>query len=64
MSGWTNCNICGDEADEFCPDGNCRPCHKSLSFEDCCDGTYNAKNLLVLGHTRKEVKELYPDASI
>jgi hypothetical protein len=64
MTERARCASCNSRAKEFCPDGYCRSCHKSLSFEDCCDGTYNAKNLLELGHSRKEIKELYPDARI
>jgi hypothetical protein len=28
-----------DESD-ICPDGYCRECHKSLSFESCVDGSW------------------------
>lgn len=31
------------DTDERCPDGNCRACHKSLTFEECCDGSWNAR---------------------
>lgn len=58
------CLLCGQKADELCPDGDCRACHKSLTFEDCCTGTYSARNLLRLGHSREAVLELYPNAKI
>ena len=35
-----NCEACGEESDELCGDGYCRACHVSLSFEDCCDGSW------------------------
>lgn len=26
-------------ARELCPDGFCEPCHVSIDFRECCDGT-------------------------
>lgn len=59
------CNICGQLAseDDTCPDGNCRACHVSLSFEDCCDGTWNARVALKL-HPIEEVRRRYPNAKL
>jgi hypothetical protein len=34
------CEICKKQAAERCPDGNCRACHKSLTMEACCDGSW------------------------
>jgi hypothetical protein len=34
------CISCEKEAEDVCGDGYCRECHVSLSFEDCCDGTW------------------------
>lgn len=28
------------DEDDVCPDGYCRECHVSLSFEACCDGSW------------------------
>lgn len=38
----TPCNLCGQPTQDadLCPDGNCRACHKSLTFEECCDGSW------------------------
>jgi len=58
------CNICDKETAELCPDGVCRCCHKSVSWEDCCDGTWNAKQMRRAGHTVEEIQELYPNARI
>ena len=56
------CNICGEPAGEFCPDGNCRACHKSLSWSDCVDGTWNVQQMLEAGHTEEEARRVFPDA--
>lgn len=37
------CLLCGKETAELCPDGGCRACHVSLSFEECCDGSWAAR---------------------
>jgi len=58
------CESCKKEADEVCPDGCCRECHVSLSFEDCCDGTWNARQVLAGGLPIEEVRKAYPDARI
>jgi hypothetical protein len=36
------CTSCGKEKPEaeICQDGYCRDCHVSLSFEECCDGSW------------------------
>ena len=34
------CNLCRREAGERCGDDVCRDCHKSLTFEECCDGSW------------------------
>lgn len=43
------CLICGTETDEVCPDGNCRACHKSLTFEDCCSGEWERRFRRAMG---------------
>ena len=58
------CLICERTVDERCPDGNCRACHQSLSWEDCCDGTWNARLAVRNGHPQDEVKKLWPNARI
>lgn len=37
------CVSCSQEVEEVCGDGFCRDCHVDLSFEDCCDGTWVAR---------------------
>jgi hypothetical protein len=67
-----SCNLCGKEADELCPDGNCRDCHKALSWEDCVTGTWNARRFLKVplapGLSPEDlismVKQMYPDAQV
>ena len=61
---WSKCQLCGKTADEYCPDGNCRACHISLTFEECVSKTWNARMLLRNGHSREEVLELYPLADV
>jgi hypothetical protein len=34
------CYLCRREVEERCGDGVCRDCHKSLTFEECCDGSW------------------------
>lgn len=58
------CVDCGKEADEVCGDGFCRGCHVDLSFEDCCDGTWLARQNLAKGRSVEETKVLYPGAKI
>ena len=58
------CVNCGNEVSEVCPDGYCRKCHVSLSFEDCCDGTWSARLLLGQGAPIGMVKRAYPRARI
>lgn len=59
-----DCQMCGKKNVPLCPSLVCECCHKSLTFEDCCDGTFNAKMLLRLGRSREHIKEMYPDAKI
>jgi hypothetical protein len=59
-----HCNICGQQASELCPDGNCRACHKSLTFEDCCSGTWSAAVLMKAGYPLDLIKQRYPDADL
>jgi len=59
-----NCQNCKEFVNEVCPDGYCKNCHKSVSWQDCCDGTYTARNLLKLGHSKKEILEIFPEARI
>lgn len=39
------CALCGKEVDEadLCGDLACRNCHKSLSFEECFDGSWERR---------------------
>ena len=32
------CVLCEKEVKEVCGDVVCRDCHRTLSFEDCCNG--------------------------
>lgn len=34
------CVLCSQPANELCGDGVCRACHKSLTFEECVDGSW------------------------
>jgi hypothetical protein len=38
----TNCELCGKPTpdEDLCGDLACRACHKSLSFEECVDGSW------------------------
>lgn len=58
------CTSCEKEVEEVCGDGFCRECHVDLSFEDCCDGTWLAKQNLAKGRSIEETKEFYPNARI
>lgn len=59
------CPTCQKPCDETCPDGLCRACHVSCSWEDCVDGTFNARTMLEGGtRTREQLLELYPKARI
>jgi len=64
MNEWTECQVCGNEADEYCHDGTCRSCHVSVSWEDCVTGTWNARMMIKNGHTVEYAKQLYPEASL
>lgn len=57
------CYKCGKPAEELCPDLYCRDCHESLTFEDCCDGTWNARQALRV-HSIEAVRRMYPRARI
>jgi len=37
------CAACNEEKEEVCGDGYCRECHVSLSFDDCVNGTWLAR---------------------
>ncbi|GAG00098.1 unnamed protein product [marine sediment metagenome] len=58
------CASCEREVDEVCQDGFCRRCHVSLSFEDCCDGTWAARISMLNGRSVEEARKIYPDARI
>jgi len=58
------CVICKTKVDEVCQDGVCRPCHKSISFKDCMNHTWDANLALKAGIPLRMVKELYPNAEI
>jgi len=62
----TKCALCGKETaeEDLCPDLVCRGCHVSVSFEDCCDGTWAAKNDLRMGVPVELVKKIHPNARI
>ena len=51
------CVNCGKIVKEVCPDGYCRDCHVSLSFEDCCDGTWSARMMKRTGWPKEKIKE-------
>lgn len=56
------CNICREEVEETCGDGNCRACHVSVPWDDCVDGTWTANVLLnKLGRTEEQVRAEYPN---
>jgi len=58
------CIDCNKEVDEVCGDGFCRECHGDLSFEDCVDGTWLARQNIAKGRSVTETKRWYPDARI
>lgn len=58
------CSLCDKHADERCNDDACRPCHKSLSFEDCVSGTWNAAASMRLGYSPERLREMYPAANL
>ena len=59
------CNVCDEIVPgPFCQDGACKTCHKSVSWEDCTDGTYSARNMLENGWPRATVLSNYPNARI
>lgn len=58
------CSLCGQAADERCGGDACRACHKSLTFEDCVDGTWSAAASRRLGYSEERLREFYPDADL
>jgi len=58
------CTSCKKEVKKVCPDGFCRECHVDLNFEDCCDGTWAARQNLAKGRSVEETKMIYPNARI
>ena len=58
------CYECEKESDKVCPDGFCRDCHGDLGFEDCCDGTWLARQNLAKGRSVEDTKKIYPNAKI
>ena len=58
------CESCKKEVSEVCRDGFCRKCHVDLTFEDCCDKTWDAHLLLESGLSLEEVKKIYPTAKV
>ena len=59
-----DCNLCHRPVDERCNDDVCRACHKSLSFEDCVDGTWSAAASRRLGYSEERLREMYPAADL
>ncbi len=50
LQGWKSsapetatCSSCNTAQPEVCQDGYCRPCHVSLTFEDCVSGAWAAR---------------------
>lgn len=39
MSATVTCSLCGRPTTEYCSTLACRACHKSITFEDCVNGT-------------------------
>lgn len=60
----SKCTVCGKMTIELCGDLVCRECHVSLSFEDCCDGTWAARLDLANGVSYEMAKEMHPNARI
>jgi len=58
------CTMCDKETEELCGDVVCRECHVSLSFEDCCDGTWSASMAKKNGYPDEMLKKLYPNAKL
>lgn len=52
------CNLCHEPKAEYCPDGVCRECHVSITFEDCCDGSWVKKVREEAGLVTDEPTEL------
>ena len=66
------CQICGAPAVnergkqliDLCPQGNCYPCHKTCTWEDCVTGTWSAAVALRGGASEEQVRRDYPKADI
>jgi len=58
------CDNCHQEVDKTCPDGFCKNCHVSVTWEDCITRTFEAKNLLNMGMSIDLVKKSFPKAKI
>lgn len=43
------CLMCDAKNVECCIDGNCRRCHVSLTWEECLDGTWSARQRVRAG---------------
>jgi hypothetical protein len=56
------CISCNKEVVEVCGDGFCRECHVDLTFDDCVDGTYMARQARASGVPEEVIKICYPDA--
>jgi hypothetical protein len=54
------CLICDNEVEEVCPDGVCRDCHVSVSWEDCCSGEDFRRRMRANGHSEEEIERLAP----
>lgn len=53
------CNMPNSE-DDLCGDGYCRECHVSLSFEECCDGSWARRFRAAAGFPPAEGDEPLP----
>jgi len=56
------CSSCSKSVDVVCQDGYCKACHVSVSFDDCCDGTWSVNVLRRSGTREETLREMYPDA--
>lgn len=51
--------------EDLCPDDFCRDCHVSLTFEDCCDGTWAAQTRMAGGMiSQAQAREEYPNSRL
>lgn len=58
------CAACNEEKEEVCGDGYCRECHVSLSFDDCVNGTWLARQNIAKGRSIESTKAIYPNAEV